>query len=155
MWNEIYNYYKFDSYYDPYNLEGIILELEKQLKIPIAGTTIGRFLKVSNQGIPEKIWTALEEGRELDGHYHSLADTAVFKLMNGKELNDKEEDALIFNKNWLFRYQNALVYNYGSEFYRYLLTLQGDDWVNTIREISKIVDEIGYDLPLEKIGIKK
>ena len=148
-------FYKFETYYDPYNLEGIILELEKQLKIPIAGTTIGRFLKVSNQGIPEKIWTALEEGRELDGHYHSLADTAVFKLMNGKELNDKEEDALIFNKNWLFRYQNALVYNYGSEFYRYLLTLQGDDWVNTIREISKIVDEIGYDLALEYIGIKK
>ena len=148
-------FYKFETYYDPYNFENIILEIEKHLKVPLAGTTIGRFLKVSNQGIPEKVWASIQEGRDLDGHYHALADHAVNKLIQGKELNEKEQDALIFNRGWLMRYQNALVYSFGSQFYRYLLGLQGDDWVNAVREIQSVIDEFGYDIPLEKIGKKE
>jgi len=147
-------FYKFETYYDPYNFENIMLEIEKQLKVPLAGTIIGRFLKVSNQGIPEKVWASIQEGRDLDGHFHALADNAVNKLIQGKELNEKEEDALIFNRGWLMRYQNALVYSFGTKFYRYLIGLQGDDWVNAIRELSSVIEEFGYDIPLEKIGKK-
>ncbi len=147
-------FYKFETYYDPYNFENIMLEIEKQLKVPLAGTVIGRFLKVSNQGIPEKVWASIQEGRDLDGHFHALADNAVNKLIQGKELNEKEEDALIFNRGWLMRYQNALVYSFGTKFYRYLIGLQGDDWVNAIRELSSVIEEFGYDIPLEKIGKK-
>jgi len=150
-------FYKFDTFYDPYNLENIVLEVERKLGIPIFGKTVARFLKISNRGVPESVIKSLEEGRKSDNHYMALADHAVYKLMSDppKELNGEEITALVENKGWLVRWQNAIASNYGTAFYRYLVNLEGDDFERAITKMADISEEIGYEFPFFKIGKSK
>jgi|TARA_R100000093_G_scaffold39969_1_gene20939 hypothetical protein len=147
-------FYKFDTFYDPYNFENIVSEIEKKLGIPIIGTTVGRFIKVSNQGIPEKVWKDIEEGRIINDHYMSVADHAVHKLLNDKKLSDKEWDALSENKGWLVRYTDALQRSYGTVFFNWLIGLKGEDFDNAIKSMSKVLEETGYEPPLLEVGKK-
>jgi hypothetical protein len=140
-------FYKFDSYYDPYNLDNIVTEIEKTLGIPIVGKTVGRFLKVSNQGITEKVWKELSEGRQKDNHYSAVADLAVQNLLSNKKLSKSQEEALGKDKGWMKRYTTALNYTYGTKFMQYLLTLEGDNLTRALRKMADIEQELDYNVP--------
>ncbi len=140
-------FYKFDSYYDPYNLENIVTEIEEKLGMPIVGKTVARFLKVSNQGIIEQVWKDIEEGNQINNHYSAVADLAVTNLLGGKELSKSQEEALWMDKGWMERYQTALKYTYGTQFTQFLLTLEGDDLKRAIRKMADIENKLDYNIP--------
>ena len=145
-------FYKFDTFYDPFNTENIVLEVEKKLGIPIFGKTVARFLKISNQGVPEKIIRDIEEGRQINNHYMAVADHAVYKIMNGKELNEEEKTSLIKSRGWLKRWQKSIIGSYSTSFYSYLTNLTGDDFTRAVLKMADIHEEIGYEFPFFKIG---
>jgi len=67
-------------------------------------------------------------------------------------LNGEEITALSENRGWLVRWQNAIVSNYGTAFYRYLVNLEGDDFNRAVIKMADISEEIGYEFPFFKIG---
>ncbi len=143
-------FYKFDSYYDPYNLDSIVTEIEDTLGVPIFGKTVARFLKVSNQGITEQVWKELSEGKQQDNHYSAVADLAVQNLLSNKKLSKSQEEALSKDKSWMKRYTTALNYTYGTKFMQYLLTLEGDDLTRALRKMADIEKELDYNVPFMK-----
>ena len=140
-------FYKFDSYYDPYNFDNIITEIEEKLNLPIFGKTVARFLKVSNQGITEEVWKSISEGKALDNHYSAVADQAVQKLLAGDKLSKSQDEALAMDKGWMKRYETALNYTYGTKFMQYLLTLEGDDLTRALRKMADIENKLDYNVP--------
>tara|TARA_R100000742_G_C4279540_1_gene104406 strand:+ start:2433 stop:9416 length:6984 start_codon:yes stop_codon:yes gene_type:complete len=148
-------FFRFKGYYNPYNMENIVTELENALQIPLGGNVIGKFLKVSDQGITEKVWEEIRKGRVQSSTYRAIADIAVNKFVNREELNELEQQAIIEYPQVLKKYQKALKYAYGTQFFTWLVSLEGDDFINAIKEIGRRQEDIDYDIPLFKVGKEK
>jgi hypothetical protein len=96
-------------------------ELEKVLGYPILNNTIGRFVKVSDQGIREDIRALKEKVRKTAARESLDAQEAMEKLIDGQKLDSQDIEAISKKagglndyvlKLWAYRYGNVMVQEY-------------------------------------------
>jgi hypothetical protein len=143
-------FYKFDTYYDPFNQKKIITEIEEKLNVPMFGKLVGRFLKVSDRGMDEKVYNAVVENRTNISTAKAVLDNAMERLIgaNGKidmeKMTPEEKNAMLLDPSWLTRYHTAAALTFGSQRIKILSGLEGSDLVEGIRAMTKIEYDFGY-----------
>ena len=143
--------YKFDTYYELGNQKKIITELEEKLNIPMFGKLVGRFLKVSDRGMDEKVWSAVMEKRTDVSTAKAVLDNAMERVIgaDGKidfdKLTPEENNAMLLDPSWISRYHNAAIKTFGSQRIRILSGLEGRDLVEAIQAMTKIEYDFGYE----------
>ena len=97
-------------------------ELEKLIGYPISSNILGRFIKVSDSGIREELNDELEEVRKIADEKTILANEGIQKILENKELTDKESMAIIEKIGTIEKtYIRALGYKYGSVYMEKIL----------------------------------
>ena len=148
--------YKFDTYYDPFDQKKIITELEDKLKVPMLGKLVGRFLKVSDRGMSEKVYNAVMEKRTDVSTAKAVLDNAMERVIgaDGKidfnKLTPEENNAILLDPSWLTRYHKAAAKTFGSDRIRILSGLEGKELVEAIRTMTKIEYDFGYTFDQNK-----
>jgi len=150
-------FYKFENYYNPYDFEPIIHEIEKGLNVPMFGKFVGRFIKVSDRGINEQVWNSIIEGNRDKADWSALADVAIQKYVDGKELTPEEGESLYMDKNWLYRYKNAMIAHFSSDWWNMMDGLDGTEFIDAIQRTMNIYYDYGYEpkiLKEQQEGVK-
>ena len=76
------------------NAEKIKTELEEVLGLPLVNNIVGRFIKVTDQGLREQLREAKQEVRVQNAEDILLAREALAKIVNNEDLNDDDILAL-------------------------------------------------------------
>jgi hypothetical protein len=145
-------FYKFDTGYKVGNYKDIVSEIEQTLNIPFFGRLVGRFLKVSDQGIQEIVWDRLQETREKQAYYKVVMDNAINKYMttDGKldlsKLNAEEKHAMLADTSWVTRYSLAVQRTFGTQWLHILTGLDGQELVDAIQTMTKIQYDFNYNI---------
>ena len=145
-------FYKFETKYKVGNYEEIISEIEEKLNIPFFGRLVGRFLKVSDQGIQEIVWNKLQDTRDKQAYYKVVMDNAINKYMtdDGKldlsKLNAEEKHAMLADTSWITRYSNAVQKTFGTQWLHILTGLDGQELVDAIQTMTKIQYDFNYNI---------
>ena len=144
-------FYKFDTKYKVGNYNDLITELEEKLNIPMFGKLVGRFIKVSDQGVKEMVWNKIKESKDKQAYYKVIMDNAINKLMtsDGKmdfsKLNAEERHAMLADTSWINRYSNAIKKTYGTQWLQILTSLSGKELMDAILTMTKIQYDFGYN----------
>jgi len=108
--------------------EQVKTELEKVLGYPITSNVLGRFVKVSDYGIREDINKELRMVRSHQDDVSLTAHEAVEKMLAGKELSEKEKEALIARIDNIQGYLTRGIANrYGNVYMEKLLSARSND----------------------------
>ena len=113
---------------------------------------VGRFLKVSDQGIQEIVWDRLQETRDKQAYYKVVMDNAINKYMtdDGKldlsKLNAEEKHAMLADTSWVTRYSNAVQKTFGTQWLHILTGLDGQELVDAIQTMTKILYDFNYNI---------
>lgn len=114
--------------FKPGGIQGNKSELEKILGYPLVSNVVGRFIKVTDYGLREKINKDLDKVRRLAAKDMLLMNQALMKLFNGNgsEITD-EELAATANKisSLPYHYRKALARKYGNVYAQRLITASG------------------------------
>ena len=145
-------FYKFETKYKVGNYNDIISEIEEKLNIPFFGRLVGRFLKVSDQGLQEIVWDRLQDTRNKQAYYKVVMDNAINKYMtdDGKldlsKLNAEEKHAMLADTSWVTRYSNAVQKTFGTQWLHILTGLDGQELVDAIQTMTKIQYDFNYNI---------
>jgi len=154
-------FYKFDTYYDPFNQKKIVTEIEEKLGVPIFGKTLGRFIKVSDRGIKERVWEQISKNRVEEDTAKVVVDNAMQKIMNDDgtldmdKLTAEEKNAMLTDTTWVNRYQKAVSKTFGNQWSRLLTGLEGRDLLEAIQEMTKIEYDFRYNFNYDENELKK
>ncbi len=103
-------------------------ELENVIGLPLVNDTLGRFIKVSDQGIRQDI---AEESRKLNSLNNQTILTArdgLQKIFEGKEPTLREREALAERANDIpYHWNKMLAYRFGNVYVQKLLTARSKD----------------------------
>jgi len=154
-------FYKFDTYYDPFNHKKMVTEIEEKLGIPIFGKSLGRFIKVSDQGIKERVWDKINNSRVEEDTAKAIIDNAMQKIMsddgtlNMDKLTAEEKNAMLIDTSWVNRYEKAVSKTFGNGWTRLLTGLEGRDLLEAIQEMTKIEYDFRYNFDYDESKLKK
>jgi hypothetical protein len=154
-------FYKFDTYYDPFNQKKIITEIEEKLSVPIFGKTLGRFIKVSDRGIKERVWEQISKNRVEEDTAKVIVDNAMQKIMsddgtlNMDKLTAEEKNAMLTDTTWVNRYNKAVSKTFGNQWSRLLSGLEGKDLLEAIQEMTKIEYDFRYNFNYDENELNK
>ncbi|MDD5703589.1 MAG: hypothetical protein PHU23_16270 [Dehalococcoidales bacterium] len=103
-------------------------ELEKVIGLPLVNDTLGRFIKVSDQGIRQDI---AEETRKLNSLNNDVILTArdgLQKIFNGEEPTLREKEALAERANDIpYHWNKMLAYKFGNVYVQKFLTARSKE----------------------------
>jgi hypothetical protein len=86
-----------------------------------------------------------------------LADVAIQKYVDGKELTPEEGESLYMDKNWLYRYKNAMIAHFSSDWWNMMDGLDGTEFIDAIQRTMNIYYDYGYEpkiLKEQQEGVK-
>lgn len=153
-------FYKFDTYYDPFDQKKIVTEIEEKLNIPIFGKTLGRFIKVSDRGISEKVWKEVQNVRVEEATAKVIVDNAMQKIMNEdgtlsmNKLTAEERDAMVIDTGWRQRYDRAISKTFGNQWNRLLDSLEGRELKEAIDKMTDITYDFRYNFKYDENKLK-
>ena len=127
------------------DVDRIKTELEKVINYPISSNIVGRFIKVSDQGIREDLRTTKRDIRQANTRELLDAKDALWKWMRGEALSEKDIEAILMKPDIIDR--NMMVgfaRKYGNVYMEEYLSAQSNE------EKAAVLDEMLKRKALEK-----
>jgi GGDEF domain-containing protein len=97
LWNRYGGSFIYRFRYD--NPEEVQTELEKVIDLPFVGDTMGRFIRVSDYGLVQKLQKASKEARVERTRSSMNLEEIIRKQIKGEDLSDEETQMLQNNRN--------------------------------------------------------
>lgn len=122
-------------------------ELEGYLNLPIVNNMLGRFLKVSDYGLREKLYAELDKVASIAAEERLVLNEAVVKMLEGKggELTKKEMEVLADRIESLPYYtQKVLAYKFGNVYMQKFVTARSKEEKEII--LKQMIANVPYDL---------